>query len=190
MSEFLFYSTILFLIAVSVYVLVLSLIAIYFMISSCFMHYAPPVPSSGPLKDKVLEDICRYLQAAENITFMDLGSGWGTLLIPLAKKFPQHRFIGIERAFLPYLLSKLRSGKLKNLTFLRGDIFDADISRADVVYCFLMQRLMDDLTPYLKQNLRKGALVYSCRFTCPDWQPEKTVSLGSTYETYYVYKKD
>ena len=172
------------------FVLVISLIAVYFFISSCFMQYPPPVPSSGRLKEKILENLREYLRQQKNMTVTDLGSGWGTLLLPLAKEFPQHRFIGVERAFTPYFCSKILTFRLKNLTFIRDDIFQTDISQTDIVYCFLMQKLMDDLTPFLRQNLKSGARVCSCRFTCPNWEPEKTVSLGTPYETYYVYKQD
>ena len=123
-------------------ILLVSIVAIYFFVSSCFMRYPPPIPSSGQLKEKVLEGIREYLQNSDSMTFMDLGSGWGTLLIPLAKQFPQHRFIGVERVFVPYFFSKLRSHNLKNLSFIHGDIFKTDISQTDMVFCFLMQKLM------------------------------------------------
>ena len=190
MTEFWLYSLIIFMAIVAFLVLLVSVVAIYFFISSCFMRYPPPIPSSGRLKEKVLEGIREYLQTSESMVFMDLGSGWGTLLIPLAKQFPQHRFVGVERVFMPYFFSKLRAHKLKNLSFIHGDIFKTDISQTDLVFCFLMQKLMNDLTPLLKKNLKSGARVCSCRFTCPDWEPEKTVSLGTDYETYYIYRKD
>lgn len=190
MADFLLFSVLL-VMAIAVFIcVILSIIGIYFMISSCFMNYPPPVPSSGLLKEKALQDVCAYLQNKKGLTIMDLGSGWGTMLLPLAKRFPQHRFIGIEHAFFPYVVSKLRARKLPNLHFERGDIFKTDITGADVIYCFLMQKLMNDLTPYLKQNMHSGARLYSCRFYCPDWKPAATVSLGSKYDTYYLYIKD
>jgi hypothetical protein len=190
MSDILLYILLLLLLIIVLVIFVVSIVAIYFFISSCFMRYPPPIPSSGRLKDKVLEDICAYLQDKEGLTFMDLGSGWGTLLLPLAKRFPQHRFIGVERAFTPYAASVLRAHNLPNLHFEHGDIFKTDIKRCDVIFCFLMQKLMDGLTPRLKENLRSGAYVYSCRFTCPNWPPERTVSLGTPYETFYVYRQE
>ncbi len=190
MSDIWFYVLLLLIFIIAFIIFAVSIVAIYFFISSCFMHYPPPVPSSGRLKEKVLEDICTYLQDKEGLTFMDLGSGWGTMLLPLAKRFPQHRFIGVERAFTPYIVSVLRAHNLPNLHFEHGDIFKTDIKRCDVIFCFLMQKLMDDLTPHLKENLKSGAYVYSCRFTCPNWPPAHTVSLGTPYETYYVYRQE
>ena len=50
------------------FVLVISLIAVYFFISSCFMQYPPPVPSSGRLKEKILENLREYLRQQKNMT--------------------------------------------------------------------------------------------------------------------------
>ncbi len=190
MSEFWLCLLMIILAMATIFVLLISVVAGYFFISSCFMHYPPPVPSAGRLKEKVLAGIREYLRTGENMIFMDLGSGWGTLIIPLAKEFPQHKFIGVERVFFPYFCSKIRAHNLSNVSFIHGDIFKTDISQTDIVFCFLMQKLMNDLTPLLQQNLKSGARVMSCRFTCPNWQPERTESLGTAYETYYVYKKD
>lgn len=190
MAEIGLYFLLIALLLVMCSVLVLSVVAIYFFISSGFMRYPPPIPSSGRLKEKVLADICTFLESRKNMVLMDLGSGWGTLLVPLAKRFPQHRFIGIERAFLPYIISTLRAYNLPNLKFERGDIFTTDISQADVVYCFLMQKIMNRLEPRLQKELKSGACVYSCRFPCPNWPPQQTVSFGNKFNTYFIYRKD
>ena len=190
MSDLLLFLVLLAMVIAVLMIAILSIIGIYFMITSCFMRFPPPVPSSGLIKEKILADICAYLADKQNLTLKDLGSGWGTVLLPLAKRFPQHRFIGVEHAFLPYIISKLRARNLPNLHFERGDIFQTDLHNTDVIYCFLMQKLMEDLTPHLKQNMHSGARLYSCRFYCPDWKPAATVSLGSDYDTYYLYIKD
>ena len=92
--------------------LVISLIgiaSIYFMLNSQFMRNSPPVPSSGKVKIAMIEDVAQILKEKSDQLVMDLGSGWGTLLLPLAKKFPNHHFIGIEYGCIPYWVSKFRS---------------------------------------------------------------------------------
>lgn len=189
MTEALLYILFLLLFIVMGMIFAVSVMAIYFLISSCFMRYPPPIPSVGSLKMRILANICSYLRGKEGLTIMDLGSGWGTLLLPLAKRFPQHRFIGVERSFLPYIVSALRGHNLPNLHFEHSDIFQTDFKRGDIIFCFLMQKLMNDLTPVLRENIKPGTYVYSCRFTCPGWEPERTVSLGSAYKTFYIYRK-
>jgi len=167
---------------------VLGLISIYFMINSGFMRTPPPVPSSGKIKTTMLQDVEKILSKRKNQVVMDLGSGWGTLLLPLAKKFPQHRFIGVEHGFLPCWISKLRARKMNNITFLRQDFFNTDISKADVIFLFLMTKLMNKIAAKCQSETRKGTLIYANRFPMKSIKPERKVSLGSKFYTYYVYK--
>ena len=119
---------------------------------------------------------------------MDLGSGWGTLLIPLAKKFPQHRFIGIEYAYIPYLVSKFRSKKIPNLIFYRQNFFNTDISDADIILLFLLNHVMPKVSVKCQKETKKGTLFYVNRFPMKNMKLEKEIYLGSKYDIYYVYK--
>ena len=93
-------------------------ITIYFAINSGFMRNAPPVPTSGKVKRAMLKNVAQILTKRKSQTIMDLGSGWGTLLLPLAQQFPNHNFIGIEHGWVPYLVSKFRARKMKNIKFI------------------------------------------------------------------------
>ena len=170
-------------------VIFISFIGIYLLFSSFFMKYAPPVRSSGKLKQAVLSDIAKELNnSLKGRLVVDLGSGWGTLLVPLAKKFPQHRFLGIERASLPYLFSRFRASKLNNLTFLKQDFFQYNLKEADIVLLFLIGFMMPTVTEKIAQEIKKGAKVYASRFPLTNRQADEVVSLGSKMETYYIYK--
>lgn len=172
----------------SIIIVVLGIIGAYLIIAGKFMRFSPPVPSSGKTKKAMLEHAAKYLEQHENLTVTDLGSGWGTLLLPLAQNFPNHRFIGYELAKLPYYTSKLRALKLQNIQVKRLDFFNADFSGIDVIFCFLlpsaMQQCYDKILPQLKQ----GTLIYANRFPLPNIEPLQTISLGSAYETFYVYR--
>ena len=169
-------------------VVVVSILGIYWWVSSCGDKYAPPICCCGKLKEGLLKDISEYLEKAEDgRTLIDLGSGWGTLLLPLAEKFPQHNFVGVERAFTPYQVSKLRATKLPNLTFIKGDLFDYDLSKIDVAISFLIGFIMPALTKKFKEELPKGAIVYSPRFPLTEIKPDRVVDLGNKMETFYVY---
>ncbi len=168
-------------------VLLLSIIGIYFLVSSKGFQTAPPVPSSGQVKQALLNDISQQLQNCSTKTVVDLGSGWGTLLIPLAQKFPQHHFIGIEKAFFPYIISLCRTYRLKNIQFIRQDLFVYDISDADIVVVFLMKLLMPRITDKCQTEMKKDSLLYSNRFPLTNMNPSDKIIIHSDYETIYKY---
>ena len=169
--------------------IVISLVFTYLTVASGFMKSSPSVPSCGKVKKAMLDDVAAILKAkTEPLTVIDLGSGWGTLLLPLAQQFPQHRFIGYEIARLPFHISKIRSHKLNNINFLREDILQADISDADIVFLFLLPSMMQKLTDKCKKEMKPDALIYSNRFRLPEVQEQQKISLGSDFESYYIYK--
>lgn len=174
---------------VCITILLVSVIFAYLTVSAGFMHSSPAVPSHGRVKEAIINEAATILKDAQSQqTVMDLGSGWGTLLVPLAKKFPNHKFIGVECGFLPYQISVWRSRKLKNLVFLRYDFFKTDISKADLIFVFLLNSTMAKLTAKIKTEMKRESLVIANRFPMKDTQPHKEVNLGSKYYTYYVYK--
>lgn len=169
-------------------IVLVSVVFAYLTVSAGFMHSSPAVPSHGKVKEAIIEEAASILQNSDNKIVMDLGSGWGTLLLPLARKFPQHKFIGIERGFMPYYVSKWRAHKLSNLTFCRQNFFDTDISEVDVVFVFLLSSTMEKLTLKIKKEMKPKSTVIANRFPMKNEEPSKKVSLGSDYYTYYVYK--
>ena len=178
----------LFLIAVMIITVGISAMGIYLLLSSSFQKYAPPVRSSGRLKNAILAEISKYLEKAPSgQKIVDLGSGWGTLLIPLSKKFPQHEFVGIERAMTPYFISRFRARKTENLTFLKDDFFAYDLGDTNVVIMFLIGFMMPKVTKKCFEELPKGAKIYVSRFSLTGVEAETVVSLGSKMETYYIY---
>ena len=162
--------------------------SIYFMLNSKFMRNSPPVPSSGKVKVAMIDDVAQILKKKSDQLVMDLGSGWGTLLLPLAKKFPNHHFIGIEYGCIPYWVSKFRSRKMKNITFYRQDFLNSDVSKADIIFLFLLTKTMAKIKVKCQTETKEGALLYANRFSMPGMKPKREISLGSKYNTYYVYE--
>lgn len=77
--------------------------------------------------------------------FYDLGSGDGRVLFPLAQKYPQVEFVGVEISFFLYFLSvskKFICGT-KNVRFVRGDVYKQDYSDAKVIYVFGTRRTLN-----------------------------------------------
>lgn len=111
---------------------------------------------------------------------LDLGSGSGQLSFRLAKAFPESHVTGIELSCIPWLRSILRQ-KIwggKNLTYLRQDFWNYDISSFDVVITYLPGTIMERVGEKLHQELKSGSIVIANGFHLrAGWEPVETDEL-------------
>lgn len=143
--------------------------------------------SPMPTSPKVKAALFKVLPKVEG-TIIDLGSGWGTLLTPLAKAYPHSKIIGYETSWVPYLVSKLR--KRPNLSIIRRDLFSISLENATMVICYLYPGAMKRLQTKLDRELKKGTWVVSHTFALPGWKPLKVVEVNDLYRTkIYLYQK-
>ena len=122
-------------------------------------------------------------QVQPNEIVYDLGSGDGRILIMAARRFGA-RAVGIEIDPLGYLWTKLLImflGLRRQVRVVRGDLFEQDLSGADVITCYLLPRTNERLANKLKQELRTGTRVVSNRFTLPGWSPIHQDSAARVY---------
>jgi precorrin-6B methylase 2 len=131
------------------------------------------VPTPQALVDKMLD----MAKVTSNDLVMDLGSGDGRTVITAAKRGA--RAIGVE--FNPDMveLSKKaaqKEGVTERATFIQGDLFKQDLSKASVVTMFLLPSINMQLRPSLL-NLKPGTRVVSNTFTMEDWQADETQSV-------------
>lgn len=137
----------------------------------------------------------RILEILENAhlkkgkLFIELGSGDGRVVRKVVKKY-QVKGIGIDinplLVFWSSLLSNLDSSQPKSIVFQRKNIFDVDLTKADYVYIFLMPKLIEELTPKLDKELKKGAIVISHGFPFKSWQKKLFKKLDRVpFPTYY-----
>ena len=154
MQYFFIYSTFLGLIIFDVYIF-------YSLFSSKFGKTAPFVPTVGKQKRFIIEKASEYISSADKkLKIVDMGSGAGGMLKSLAKKHPNHEFVGIERDIFLYKYSILTSKNLKNLTFIKDDFFNYDLKKTDIIICFTMPQLINNLTEKFFQEA-KGAILIS-----------------------------
>lgn len=122
--------------------------------------------------------------------FVDLGSGWGTLVIALAKKYPQQQVVGYELSIFPWLVSTLRKHflGLHNLKIYRQDFRFAQLSEAKVLFCYLFPAGMQAVLTKINHELNQDLLVVSNTFALADNKPVKVIRLTDLYRTpIYVY---
>ncbi len=108
---------------------------------------------------------------------IDLGSGTGSLLRPLARLRPDCRCEGVESAPAPYLLSRLLARRQPNIALARGDFWKIDWSDYDLVYAFLSPVPMPAVWRKACAELRPGAVLVSNSFPVEDVEPERIVTL-------------
>jgi SAM-dependent methyltransferase len=99
----------------------------------------------------------------------DLGCGDGRVLILAAKEFGA-RGVGIEVDPLRYRVARWRvrrAGLEDQVELIQGTYNQQDISSADVVTLYLVQKMINRLAPKLVRELRPGARLVSNTFIIP-----------------------
>ena len=147
-----------------------------------------PMPTSGKAKALLLAAIPKNHSGK----IVELGSGWGTLLFPLAKKHPLSTIVGYELSPIPYWFSKLRHcfQPLSNIKIYRKDFFQIPLNEASIVVCYLFPGAMERLKNKFDRELVSETLVISNTFAVPGWNPTKVLELNDIYHTkIYIYLK-
>lgn len=141
--------------------------------------------------DWVLNWLSHNLDLQDGIQLYDLGCGDGAVLKYLKQAYPHIKMTGIEGAFLPLIRAKWKTRK-SDILIVHNDFYTADISKADVVFCFLTKNLMARLERHLKRTLKKGAEVYSYAYSFPTWKPTREIPHPSDPEksSIFVYTRD
>jgi predicted RNA methylase len=99
----------------------------------------------------------------------DLGCGDGRILIVAVRQFGA-RAVGIEVDPLRYLWSQIRIrllGLRNKVRIEYGNFFAHDLSKADVVTCYLLQGTNNRLEEKINRELRPDARIISSVYTLP-----------------------
>lgn len=130
-----------------------------------------------PLADEML----RLARVTRNDVVYDLGSGDGRIVVLAAQKYGA-RGVGIEIDHRLVEISRqvAREGDVADrATFVEGDLFAADISKATVVTLWLSTTVNRRLEAKLRRELRPGARIVSRQFPIGAWPPDQTVTIGA-----------
>src|SRR5262245_29613279 len=137
----------------------------------------PPDIFFAPTLHSVADDMLKLAKVTSDDVVYDLGSGDGRIPIIAAQKYGA-RGVGIEIDPQLVALSRqiARDGEIANrVTFVEGDLFEADISPATVVTLYLSPTVNRRLEPKLRRELRPGTRIVSHQFGIGDWPPERTI---------------
>ena len=128
------------------------------------------VPTSPELVEKMLD----LAKVTKEDFLIDLGSGDGRMVIAAAKRGA--RALGVE--FNPEMVKlsqqlAAEAGVSDRATFVQGDMFEADISKATVLALFLLPDNLMRLEPKFRA-LRPGTRIVVNTFGIPNWTPDAT----------------
>lgn len=147
---------------------------------------APYVPS--PLD--VLETAFTLSELKQNEHFYDLGAGDGRALFLAEKRGAYAVGYEINQPRFQQIQAMINSaGMQKSIRVLNRDLFEADLSEADVVFLYLLGSSNERLRPKLEAQLKNGARVISHDFTMKTWEKwlQSSVKLEAEGKTHTVY---
>ena len=106
-----------------------------------------PRPETELLVDCAVEFLSR---SKDNFKIIDFCTGSGCILLSIAKKFPNHEYIGLDKSKLAIKTAEKnrKSIGLKNVQFFNQDIFKYNQSKADLLLCnppYLAKHEIDSL---------------------------------------------
>jgi len=117
----------------------------------------------------------------------DLGCGDGKILFFASQK--TDRCIGVERMRPLIWWGKIRNlFHKKKVEFRCENFFKTDLSDADVIFCYLLETVMQKFYDQKWNELKEGTKVISNVFQMKDLKPVESVKVKK--KTVYVYVKN
>lgn len=138
-------------------------------------------------KKKDYDRIAKLANLKRGTIFYDLGCGTGNMLFYLSKKY-KINCIGIEVSPVLFLYSKIKSLFRGRVKIKYGNFFNYNLSKADVVYVFLMPNVYNKLKNKLNRELKNEVKVILAYWPFKKSKPI-FVSKKEGDTTYYLYKK-
>jgi len=139
---------------------------------STFRSQVPFYPSGRPVWDAVAE----LLPVDRPLKVIDIGSGLGGAVLYLSRVRQNSRFVGIELAPLPWLVSHVRALLTGSRgSFIRGDYTLLDFADYDVIFAYLSPAAMTALWNKAKVEMRSGTLLLSYEFIIEGVKPSIAV---------------
>lgn len=120
---------------------------------------------------------------------VDLGCGDGRVL-RLARQRYRVAALGYEVNLLAYAKARLKCAGRRGIRIRFQNFWNADLSAADVVFCYLFPDVLKDLSRKLRTGLKPGAVVACCNFPIPGFVPALTLRPGGDLDNdpIYIYR--
>lgn len=159
------------------FVLIAFVFLAFFKITEILSTDAPFIPTSTEVIDNIIENI----QLTKNSVLYDLGCGDARILKRAVELEPYINVVGIEIAFIPYLLAKFYTRKHKRIKIRRENIFEANISDATHIFLYLYPKAVNKLIENIKKQCVPGTRIISCDFEIKSCKPTSVVNLKNKH---------
>lgn len=137
-------------------------------------------------REKIIRSIIDKLKIGEKDYVVELGCGKAGFLKAVRKLYPKLKLVGYEYSFLPYMIARLQTGLSNtNIDIRKANFFKVDLSRADVIYCYLNTSTMKKLEEKFRSECKVGAKIVSFMFPLKNMQPKEVQEVGKGEKVYY-----
>jgi hypothetical protein len=166
----------------------LAIILFTLFVSSLFYSLYSAEKSGAPFYMTGDDIVRRALKEADlrpDESFYDLGAGNGKVLAVAEKEFGA-KATGFEISIVPYMIGRLNLLiKRSRAKLIKQNFWNADISDADVVFCFLIPRTMQKMEDKLKAELKPGTRIVTYAFPLPTLAPIKTITIHGNWKMFF-----
>ncbi|MDO8572569.1 MAG: hypothetical protein Q7S11_02230 [bacterium] len=131
-----------------------------------------------PVRKRAVIQIVNALHLSQGSILYDLGCGDGRVLIEAVRRTSEISGVGIENGIIPFLVATMRTRKL-SIGIHYENIFDANITQATHLFCYLSPQVLKKLAPKILRECRAGTQIVSCDYKFPNWIPIDTISIAT-----------
>ena len=133
----------------------------------------PFVPTPQQVVDKMLE----LANVQKTDYLIDLGSGDGRIPVTAAQRYGVKAMgVDINPQRIKEANERAQAAKVTHLVeFRQQDLFQTDISQANVLTMYLLPSVNLKLRPKILSDMKPGSRVVSHAFDMGDWEPQQKV---------------
>ncbi len=146
-----------------------------------------PTPTSKKVAAKLIEMMPPFVDGP----IYELGSGFGTLTLKLAKRYPHTKIVAFEKAIIPFTLSKFLFWiyQVQNVELRFKDFRKESFKEGQYFICYLYRQIMPIISEKIESETSKTSWLITHTFAVPS---RETAALSYSQDLYqtpiYFYK--
>jgi len=143
-----------------------------------------------PTRHNIADAMLQLASVTAGDVVYDLGSGDGRIPIIAAQKYGAHGVgIEIDPKLVDISWRIANEAEVANrVSFVVGDLFETDLSKATVLTMYLSPSIMKLLAPRLRA-LKPGTRIVSHQFPMPDWTPDRRLTVDESELLLWIVPK-
>ena len=142
-----------------------------------------------PTRHNIADAMLQLAKVTPDDVVYDLGSGDGRIPIIAAQKYGATGVgIEIDPSLVEIAWEIANQAEVASrVTFIVGDLFTADLSKATVISTYLSPSIMKLLMPRLRA-LKPGTRIVSHQFPMPGWTPDRKIQVDESELLLWIVK--